>query len=70
MLCLSCGCYFKKSAYNKTSYCEYCSDASPVELDSEAEVEVNLLVNPTGRVQAFIQEDKHYLFSDDEGFGY
>jgi len=69
MICLSCGCYFKKTSYNKGSYCEDCSDASPIDLDSEAELEVNLLVNPSGKVQAFIPDDRMYLFDDTDAFG-
>ena len=50
---------------NKTEWVK----VKPQELDDEAEVEVNLLMNPSGRVQAFIHEETRYMFDDTDGFG-
>ena len=52
MICVHCGTYFKKTKWNNSDSCEDCLDtgATP-EYDSEIELEVEHLKNPTGKTQ-------------------
>jgi glutaredoxin len=62
MRCLSCSSYFRHTAYNQSSFCEYCLDAEDLikkEKESDVDLEIELLVNPSGRRQAVIYEDRN-----------
>lgn len=62
MICYSCGAYFKpnKDVYPKRNCCDACTDAEVhfPEIEEDAEVEVRLLRNPSGRVRAMIYDDR------------
>jgi len=62
MICYSCGAYFKpnKDDYPKKYCCSSCTDAevSLPELEEDVEIELGLMVNPSGRVRAMIYDDR------------
>lgn len=60
MKCVTCGSYFKQHSFNRSLECDDCVAVSYDfdDLDSEMQVEVNLLVNPTGKKQPVIYEDR------------
>ena len=66
MHCISCQQYFKPSMFTNSNMCEDCDglveDLSYLEDDKE--LEMNILVNPSGRTRAHIEEDR------DESFGF
>jgi hypothetical protein len=65
MKCITCGQYFKQSAYNKTNECDDCVDSILFnDIDQEMEVEINLLKNPNGKTQSQITYD----WDDSHGF--
>lgn len=49
MNCITCNSYFKQNAFNKSAECENCLDAAYLALDSEVQVDVELLRNPSGK---------------------
>ena len=52
MRCISCGEYYRKTRYNPTDFCDACIDAEDMlQLDSEQELEIELLTTPTGVTQ-------------------
>lgn len=63
MKCIVCNQYFKQSVFNQGYECDNCIDVLD-EIDSEAEVEFELLKNPNGRTVAQI----HYEWDDSHGF--
>jgi len=53
MKCLTCGDYFRTSQWNNSKECENCTDNQKVqEYDSEDQVEVDILMNPSGVTRA------------------
>lgn len=54
--CIICGTYFKKTIFNNTSMCDECVTPLPEE-DSEMELEVELLRNPSGKVKPVMYDD-------------
>lgn len=62
MICYSCGAYFKpnKDDYPKKHYCASCTDAEVAlpELEEDVEIELGIMVNPSGRVRAMIYDDR------------
>jgi hypothetical protein len=54
--CITCGTYFKLSAYNQSNECNECVTYSALEED-DVSVEIGLLTNPTGRTPARIQDE-------------
>ncbi len=57
MKCYSCGTYFKHHAFNRTNECDDCLD-SLVSEDSDANLEINILVNKSGKTQAIIEDER------------
>lgn len=53
-ICVTCGSYYRKSVYNDSAFCESCSDDV---VDSEYRLEMDLLQNPSGRVQPVFYDD-------------
>lgn len=55
MKCLSCNAYYRRSEWNTADYCEQCVDAMEDQkynsYDVTDDVEIEALVNPTGRTQ-------------------
>ena len=53
MKCVCCGSCFKKSKFNPTDYCEACIDEDEGLdiLDEDAVVEMQHIINPSGKVQ-------------------
>lgn len=49
MNCITCNRYFKQNAFNKSCECEDCLDRAFLDLDSEVQVDVDLLRNPSGK---------------------
>lgn len=53
MQCKACGSYFRRNEWNPSDYCEKCVDSDDSldynTLDEEQEIE--LLLNPSGKVQ-------------------
>ena len=63
--CTSCGQHYRLSAYNQTEYCEECIDEGALfgTLDSEIEVDVMQITNPSGKTPArFLDEDDSHGF--------
>lgn len=62
MICYSCGAYFKpnKDDYPKKYCCASCTDAEVTlpELEEDVEIELGIMVNPSGRVRAMIYDDR------------
>lgn len=53
MKCLTCGDYFRTNQWNNSKECENCTDNQKVqEYDSEDQVEVDILMNPSGVTRA------------------
>ena len=49
MNCITCNRYFKQNVFNKTAECEDCLDAAYLGLDSEVQVDVERMRNPSGK---------------------
>lgn len=49
MNCISCNKTFKINSYNTSSECEDCLDLNFINSDSELEVDLQLLRNPSGK---------------------
>ena len=65
MNCISCGCYFRHHALNRTNECDDCLD-SLVSSDTELELEIELLRNKSGKKQPFIPDEREL---DIDSFG-
>ncbi len=52
MQCKSCGEYFRRNQWNQGDECENCVDTKEIPMDTEDQVEVDLLMNPTGVTRA------------------
>ena len=61
MKCITCGEHFFKSEYDNGKQCFNCQD---VILDEDEGIEVNILLNPSGKVKACIEDD------NDDSFGF
>ena len=57
MNCIVCKRYFKQNAFNRTAECDSCLDGTFTEIDSELEVDVNLLRNPSGRTNPIFYDE-------------
>lgn len=57
MRCVICDKYFKHSAFNQSFECDACQSIVLDEIDSEMQVEVELLRHPSGKTQAVIYDD-------------
>lgn len=55
--CVVCGKHYFSSPYNKTSKCYDCVDTLDEELDEEAEVEVDHVVNKSRKTPYHIDDD-------------
>ena len=64
-ICVSCGDYFRTNAWhNNKLECQNCVFTLPsMEIDDDVDVEVNHLLNPTGKTQAVFYDDR------DDSFG-
>ena len=54
MKCCSCNAYYRRSEWNTADYCEQCVDAMEDQKYNsyeEDEQEIEILLNPTGKVQ-------------------
>lgn len=58
MKCVICGNYFKQTAFNQTNECDECVDIVLPEIDAETEVDVELMLNPSGKTRAVFYEDR------------
>lgn len=59
--CKLCGEYYRLSPYNKTNFCDSCSTEDFPLYDSDDQVEVDMLMNPSGKVQpVFYDEDESH----------
>ena len=59
MKCVTCGSYFRQHSFNRTLECDDCvSVVYEDDLDSEMQVEMSILTNPSGKVQPMIYEDR------------
>jgi hypothetical protein len=57
MNCITCNCYFKQNVFNKTAECENCLDRAFLDLDSEVQVDVELLRNPSGKTNPIFYDE-------------
>lgn len=57
--CISCNSYFRKNQFNSSEECESCIDTLPSAslFEGEDEVEVQHLLNPSGRTAAVFPDD-------------
>lgn len=66
MNCIACGIYFKPSIYSATDLC-LCDDCYSAQdhlgfiAMDEISVEMNHILNPTGKVKAMIYEDRESI---------
>lgn len=60
MNCVSCGQYFKPTAFTNQGMCDDCDGVvdNYDMIDEELGVELSLLTNPSGRVRAQIVDDR------------
>ena len=57
-ICITCGGYYKLSQYNPTDECDDCTSAILVPyLDEDDALEVESLLNPSGKIPARFNED-------------
>ena len=63
MICMSCGQHFFKSQFDDGKNCFNCMDV--ILEDEDFDLEVNTLLNPSGKVKARITEDY-----EDDSFGF
>lgn len=55
MKCTSCNAYYRRNPWNTSNYCETCLDAeedSEYNTDTDDKVEIDSLLNPTGKTPA------------------
>jgi hypothetical protein len=67
MRCVICNTYFKQHSFNRTKQCDDClgADGSSNYIDSETEVDINSVLNPSGKVQpVFYPESASDMDSD------
>lgn len=57
MNCITCLRYFKQNVFNKTAECEDCLDRAYLQIDSEVQVDVELLRNPSGKTVAVFYDE-------------
>ena len=57
MNCITCNRYLKQNLCNKTAECEDCLDRAFLDLDSEVQVDVELLRNPSGRTNPVFYDE-------------
>lgn len=57
MKCIICDNYFKKHAFNQSNECDACIDIILPEIDPETEIDVVIMLNPSGRTPAVFYED-------------
>lgn len=57
MNCITCLRYFKQNVFNKTAECEDCLDRAYLQIDSEVQVDVELLRNPPGKTVAVFYDE-------------
>ncbi len=57
MRCVICNKYFKHSVFNQGFECDACQSTVLDEIDSEMQVEFELLRCPSGKTQAVIYDD-------------
>lgn len=57
MNCITCNRYFKQNAFNKTAESEDCLDRAFLDLDSEVQVDVELLRNPSGKTNPVFYDE-------------
>ena len=66
MICKSCGEHFFKDVYTRNQQCFNCLDIILDEdSDSDADTEIGLLLNPSGKVKACITD-----YEDDDSHGF
>lgn len=58
--CISCGTRYQLTKYNQTSKCEDCIDADLYFDNKDYDVDVELLVNPTGKTKPVFYDDRDY----------
>lgn len=64
MNCISCNKYFKLTVFNKSSECNDCLDLYFINADSELQVDLNLLTNPSGKTSPVFYYDPEDDFRD------
>ena len=60
MNCITCKRYFKHSPFNKTAECDACLDndfSTYPALDSETQVDLDILRNPSGRTNPIFYDE-------------
>lgn len=55
--CYSCGTKYKESEYNTSGKCDECYDVDWLYID-DAQVELDLLVNPSGRTKPVFYDEE------------
>lgn len=63
--CSTCGQHYRLSVYNQTEFCEDCLDEGSTldDIDSETEVDIMRLTNPSGRTPAsFSDKDSDFNY--------
>lgn len=56
--CVICGCHFKLTPFNKSNECDDCLPYSVSEVDPYDQVEIDILVNKSGRIPAYIEDNE------------
>ena len=55
--CTSCNSYFRRSRFNQSDQCEDCLYTSEQWIDEEDDVDIQQLINPTGKTPARFVDD-------------
>jgi hypothetical protein len=62
MRCIICNTYFKQHQFNRSKECDDCASTGNSYIDSETEVDIENMLNPTGKVKAVFYRE---TFDDD-----
>lgn len=55
--CITCNNYYRRSKFNPTDECEDCQDTSETWVDEEDDVDIQQILNPTGKTPARFVDD-------------
>ncbi len=67
--CTLCGTHYKATAFNQSNRCLSCIDDDTTFYDEETKLDVDRLVNPSGKIAPVFDSDTT-SYDDDNGFGF
>lgn len=67
MRCIICNTYFKQHQFNRTKECDDCiGNTASSGIDSETEVDIEKMLNPTGKVPPYFYKESYSDHEDDQ----